>query len=223
MRWLLAGCFGFVLINISVAPDPAMQIIQKPRFIGLPVGHRVFMLCLSYPVQTVPAKVEWYKADEYDMDKSKTIKLAAEKGKYDIFNITVINKSIKKDAPALVISNINIKDSGVYFCKMNDHWGPGTGLHVSRDINIAEALHRTRMKDGLIILQGLVLAVCIAAFLLRKQHLLEKKDSIYEEPETDHIYEGLAIETCGGGLYEELSIYAEAEGAEAPWEKTDRE
>uniref|UniRef100_A0A3B4UDQ9 Uncharacterized protein n=1 Tax=Seriola dumerili TaxID=41447 RepID=A0A3B4UDQ9_SERDU len=46
----------------------------------------------------------------------------------------------------------------------------------------------------------------------------EKSDSVYEEPETDHIYEGLAIETCGGGLYEELSIYAQAEGAEAPWE-----
>ena len=32
------------------------------------------------------------------------------------------------------------------------------------------------------------------------------------------MFQGLAIETCGGGLYEELSVYAEAEGAEAPWE-----
>lgn len=30
--------------------------------------------------------------------------------------------------------------------------------------------------------------------------------------------QGLTIETCGGGLYEELSVYAQPEGAEAPWE-----
>lgn len=32
------------------------------------------------------------------------------------------------------------------------------------------------------------------------------------------VSQGLAIETCGGGLYEELSAYAQPEGAEAPWE-----
>lgn len=32
------------------------------------------------------------------------------------------------------------------------------------------------------------------------------------------VFQGLAVETCGGGLYEELSVYAQAEGAEAPWE-----
>lgn len=32
------------------------------------------------------------------------------------------------------------------------------------------------------------------------------------------VFQGLAIETCGGGLYEELSAYAQPEGAEAPWE-----
>ena len=40
-----------------------------------------------------------------------------------------------------------------------------------------QALYRTRMKDGLIILQGLVLAVCIAAILLRKRHLVRNKKS----------------------------------------------
>lgn len=68
------------------------------------------------------------------------------------------------------------------------------------------------------ILQGLMLAACIAAYVFRKRTLSETKDSIYEEPEVDHIYEGLAIETCEGDLYEEISVYAHAEGAEAPWE-----
>lgn len=30
--------------------------------------------------------------------------------------------------------------------------------------------------------------------------------------------QGLMVEECGGGLYEELSVYAQPEGAEAPWE-----
>ncbi|XP_039643172.1 uncharacterized protein cd79b isoform X3 [Perca fluviatilis] len=92
-------------------------------------------------------------------------------------------------------------------------------INISGSFDVTKALYRTKMKDALIILQGLVLAVFIAALLLRKRHLqLGKRDIIYEEPETDHIYEGLAIETCGGDLYEDLCVYAQPEGAEAPWE-----
>ncbi|KAG7222296.1 hypothetical protein INR49_016392, partial [Caranx melampygus] len=56
-------------------------------------------------------------------------------------------------------------------------------------INVTTALHHSGMKDGLIIFQGLLLAVTIAAMLLRKQTLWENSDSIYKDPETDHIYE----------------------------------
>lgn len=92
-------------------------------------------------------------------------------------------------------------------------------LSLIGHITLTEALYRTNLKDGLIIFQGFLLAVCVAAVFLHKQDLLVQKDVEYEEPETDHIYEGLAIETCGGGdLYEELSVYAQADGAEAPWE-----
>lgn len=30
----------------------------------------------------------------------------------------------------LVLSDLHIEDSGVYFCKFNNLWGPGTGLQV---------------------------------------------------------------------------------------------
>ncbi|KAL7371695.1 hypothetical protein ABVT39_003494 [Epinephelus coioides] len=212
MRWLLAGCCGLALISISVASDPAVQIVQKPRFYGVPVGRNLGIYCVRTFGTAQQVIVEWYKADKYNVPQKKRSKLTSENNKLHYHNAT------EKSTAILQINKVNINDSGVYFCKMNNEWGPGTAVQVARPFNEKEALHRTRMKDGLIILQGLVLAVCVAALLLRKQRLWEKRDSIYEEPETDHIYEGLAIETCGGGLYEELSVYAEAEVAEAPWE-----
>ncbi|XP_071319425.1 B-cell antigen receptor complex-associated protein beta chain [Trachinotus anak] len=194
MRWLLAGCCGLALINLSVA----QSIFQRPRFYGVKTGSTIKIGCSQIPNLQTP--VEWYKADMYNRPVEKRERLVDQNDKI------------------LLISEGRIEDSGVYFCKMNNTWGPGSEVRVVKRINVAKALYRSKMKDGLIIFQGLLLAVCIAAILLRKQRLLEKNDSLYEEPETDHIYEGLAIETCGGGLYEELSVYAQAEGAEAPWE-----
>ncbi|XP_054454878.1 uncharacterized protein cd79b [Anoplopoma fimbria] len=213
MRWLLAGCCGLALINISVAPNPAVQITQKPRFYGLKARTNLFFCCLSS--QNVrSADVKWFKTDRYDDEDVKSRRpLVAGRG------FEYHNENPKQ--MFLVLHDVRIEDKGVYFCKVNETWGPGTALQVAKPIDLTRALYRTQMKDGLIILQGLLMAVCIAAVLLRKQKLYEKQDSIYEEPETDHIYEGLAIETCGGGLYEELSVYAQAdvaEGAEAPWE-----
>ncbi|XP_070783783.1 B-cell antigen receptor complex-associated protein beta chain [Enoplosus armatus] len=210
MRWLLAGYCGLALINVSVALNQALMVTQKPRFYGMKTGRSVGIYCLHSPLH-LAARVQWYKAHEYDVDVEKRRKIQAEQ------RIEIRNKNLTEGA-YLYIHDLRIEDNGVYFCKINKTWGSGTELQVARPVNLTQALYRTKMKDGLIILQGLLLAVCIAAILLRKQTLLEKRDSIYEEPETDHIYEGLAIETCGGGLYEELSVYAQAEGAEAPWE-----
>ncbi|XP_045924986.1 B-cell antigen receptor complex-associated protein beta chain isoform X2 [Micropterus dolomieu] len=206
MPWLLAGFCGLALIYISVPPNHCMRISQSPRFYGLMPGHTVTISCFPKPPAPI-VSVDWYKATTYDAIPQ----LIQEKERYEITKINTTSSFLR-------IFNVKTEDSGVYFCKINEEWGPGTELQVVRRLNRKKALHRTKMKDGLIILQGLLLAVCIAALLLRKRKLFEKKDSIYEEPETDHIYEGLAIETCGGGLYEELSVYAQADGAEAPWE-----
>ncbi|KAM6963495.1 uncharacterized protein cd79b [Tautogolabrus adspersus] len=147
--------------------------------------------------------IQWYWAAQHNANKEQ---------------LPGQRTNIQISGEYLRIINLHTEDSGVYYCKVNNSTGPGTGVKVARNINEEQALFRTKMKDGLMIFQGLLLAVCVAALLLRKRNLLEKSDSIYEEPETDHIYEGLAIETCGGGLYEELSVYAQVDGAEAPWE-----
>ncbi|MED6240986.1 hypothetical protein ATANTOWER_009328 [Ataeniobius toweri] len=203
MRWTLAGFCGFVLISISVA----LQIHQKPRFYGLRPSRNVPIYCKSSN-QTLDSNVEWHKADRYDTDKKKIE-----------HNERIQFKNQDKIQHAFLYFNeLKVEDSGVYFCSINGTYGPGTEVQVVRPIDLTNAQYRTQMKDGLIVLQGLLLAVCIGAYLLRKQKLAKDSDSLYEEPEADHIYEGLAIETCGEGLYEDLTAYAQPEGAEAPWE-----
>ncbi|XP_040033022.2 B-cell antigen receptor complex-associated protein beta chain [Gasterosteus aculeatus] len=209
MRWLLAGCWGLAFISFSVAPDPDLKITQKPRFYGVRTRRDVGICCLSPQVKLAPGAM-WYKADRHGEEEANRRKIEAGK-KYQFFD----SHSQKK---YLLVHNVRVEDSGVYFCKLNGTWGPGTALQVARVVDVPTAVHRTKMKDGLIVLQGLLLAACIAAVLLRKRQLSEKKEIIYEEPETDHIYEGLAIESCGGGEYEELSVYARADETEAPWE-----
>uniref|UniRef100_A0A3P8RVU1 Ig-like domain-containing protein n=1 Tax=Amphiprion percula TaxID=161767 RepID=A0A3P8RVU1_AMPPE len=206
MRWILARCCGLALISLSVA----LQIRQKPRFYGVKTNRAVYIYCMASN-QGQDSEVNWYRADEYDVPEAQR-KQIKEEGRFQFEGKGMIKNAF------LVITDLQNEDSGVYFCKMDDSWGPGTELRAVRPIQHAQALYRSQMKDSLMVLQGLMLAVCIAALLLRRRTLLEQKDSIYEEPETDHIYEGLAIETCGGGLYEELAVYSQADGAEAPWE-----
>ncbi|XP_032430995.1 uncharacterized protein cd79b [Xiphophorus hellerii] len=203
MRWTLAGCFGFVLISISVA----LKISQKPRFYGLRPHKEVPIYC-QVSHQHLKGTVEWYKADKYGADKNKIVH----------------NERIRFESQLMIqnaflyFMELKVEDRGVYYCSVNDTFGPGTEVQVVRPYDPVKAQYRSQMKDGLIVLQGLLLGVCIGAYLLRRQNLVKDNDSLYEEPEADHIYEGLAIEACGGGLYEDLTAYARAEGAEAPWE-----
>ncbi|XP_051273604.1 uncharacterized protein cd79b [Dicentrarchus labrax] len=205
MRWLLAGYCGLALISISVAQNDILVIRQTPRFCGLKTGLSLTILCQYTPKSN--QTVTWYKAAQYNETKEKI-----EEGKRTKFH------EVMNDAGFLRINDLHMKDEGLYYCKINGTWGRGTAVQVVRKVARRQTLYRSKMKDVLIVLQGLLLAVCIAAIILRKRKLLEQNDSTYEEPETDHIYEGLAIETCGGGLYEELSVYAQPEGTEAPWE-----
>lgn len=50
------------------------------------------------------------------------------------------------------------------------HTAPLTG-----PFNREKALYKTKMKDGLIIIQALLLAVCVPAILLRKRRLVRKQ------------------------------------------------
>ncbi|KAK1881911.1 Ig kappa chain V region S211 [Dissostichus eleginoides] len=177
-------------IACSVARNPDVPISQKPRFYGVNAGRNVSIYCLCSK-ELQPAKAEWYRADEYKAVFHNTSRITAG-NKYELIDYHGDTNVF------LVIRDVRLKDSGVYFCKINNKWGPGTAVQVAR--SGVDQARRSNMKDALIILQALLLAVCIAAVLLRKRQ------------------QGLAIETCSGSLYEELSVYAQAEGTEAPWE-----
>ncbi|KAM4623393.1 B-cell antigen receptor complex-associated protein beta chain [Polymixia lowei] len=212
MQWLLVGCCGLALVNLSVALNPTW-VIQNPRFYGVKKGQHVHFYCKSSDHKALSSEsVQWYKASEYDMEAAKRTKLS--RGK----SVTIkLNNNFTQ--ASIIIFNTTTEDSGVYYCKINDTVGAGTELQVVRPFHVKKAEYRSQMKDGLIFLQALLLAICIVAPFIRNSILLNKEDVIYEEPEQDHIYEGLAIETCGGGLYEDISVYAQPGGAEACWEQ----
>ncbi|CAB1312203.1 unnamed protein product [Coregonus sp. 'balchen'] len=197
-----------------VALNRTLQVIQKPRFYGVKTNNIVTISCVGSD-KTQPATVDWYKASEYNVVpvKRKIVKIEGER-------VTVWKVGVTQNA-LIRIKHIGMEDSGVYFCLMNNiTWGPGTELQVYRSSNPERAERRSKLKDALIFLQALLLTLFALAPLLRHQSLLKKEDAIYEEPEHDHIYEGLEIEHCGG-LYEDISVYAQpgpAEGA-AAWKQ----
>ncbi|XP_056152685.1 B-cell antigen receptor complex-associated protein beta chain [Lampris incognitus] len=209
MHWLPFGCCGLALISLSVALNQTPGVHQWPRFYGVKTNHRMRINCM-YPDPYLQAKVEWYKASEYDVATANRSQV------FDGARVTITKHTM---GATIFIEQLTTEDSGVYYCKKNNTWGAGTGLQVNRPINIANAVYRSKMKDGLILFQGLLLAICIAAPLLHNYKLRKKEEAVYEEAQTDHIYEGLEIETCGGGdLYEDVSVYTQPGGAEAPWE-----
>uniref|UniRef100_A0A672H0C2 Ig-like domain-containing protein n=1 Tax=Salarias fasciatus TaxID=181472 RepID=A0A672H0C2_SALFA len=203
MRWMLTRCC--VLISLSVAISNSFQVKQYPRFYGVRTGRKVLFNCVWKSKR--PGVAEWFKASKHDdpWEERQQIQKSDQR-------ILFKDKDNIQNA-FLIITDLQPDDSAVYFCKINGTAGPGTYLQAAKPMELANAQSRTNMKDGLIVLQGLMLAAFIAAVLMRKQKLV-RIDCKQKTPQTS----GLEIESCGGGLYEELSVYAQAEGAEAPWE-----
>lgn len=95
-----------------------MRISQRPRFYGLMPGHTVTISCFPKPPASI-VSVEWYKATTYDA----ITQLIQEKERYEITKINTTSSFLR-------IFNVKTEDSGVYFCKINEEWGPGTELQV---------------------------------------------------------------------------------------------
>ncbi|XP_067101426.1 B-cell antigen receptor complex-associated protein beta chain [Osmerus mordax] len=211
MHWLQLSCW--CLVNLSVALTTALQLNlnQKPRFYGVKAGRSVIIYCVA-PGHTQNAEVEWYKAPKYNTPSAEREIVTAGQ------QIHMREKSMTQNA-SISFRDLTTEASGVYFCKMNHNWGPGTELQVFRPNNFNSAVRRSNMKDALILIQAFLLTLCVVAPLIRSQTLFKKEETIYEEPQHDHIYEGLEIEQCGGGVYEDISAYAQPEQAEAAWNK----
>lgn len=103
------------MCSFKCSSTGALQIRQYPRFIGVRSQHQVKISCLG-----APGPVQWYKLNKYDEDRSKAKEVKAE------WRIGIPSPGTK-----LHISALRLEDKGVYVCKVNDTWGPGTELQVS--------------------------------------------------------------------------------------------
>ncbi|XP_056627216.1 B-cell antigen receptor complex-associated protein beta chain isoform X2 [Triplophysa dalaica] len=201
MHYLLLTSSVMALIYIT---EGHIQVFQKPRFFGVKTGRSVKIYCVtSNP--SLPAQVEWKIARTY---KGPSIPLKTSQ------RIITMEKTSTRNA-SITIRTVNIEDSGIYICKLNNTEGPGTELHVSRHSDPQSILKRSRIKDMLIILQGFLLTLCVIVPLVLFYKQEKKEDAVYDEPEVDHTYEGLEIDHCGD-IYEDISTLAP--DPEAVWE-----
>lgn len=93
----------------------ALQIRQFPRFIGVGTRRQVRIHCSASS-----GLVQWYRLNKYDEDRkiAEEVKAGGRIG-------------VSSSGTKLFISALRVEDKGVYFCKVNDTWGPGTELQVS--------------------------------------------------------------------------------------------
>lgn len=72
---------------------------------------------------TLQVVVTWYKIEKYEEDKVPNDHM------HQFKNSRAHTKSGKMKGQ-LFIKNVEVKDSGIYYCKMNQTWGRGTELQV---------------------------------------------------------------------------------------------
>lgn len=101
--------------SLKCSSTGALQIRQFPRFIGVGTQSHVRIHCSSSP-----GLVQWYKLNKYNEDRN-TAEEVKERGRF----------KVPSPGTKLYISDLHVEDKGVYFCKVNDTWGPGTQLQVS--------------------------------------------------------------------------------------------
>ena len=104
----------------AVAVNPDLQVSQRPRFYGVKTSRTVVIHCLGTE-HGLP--VQWYKASHYNM-------APAERGQVLTGRRVSIMGKTPNRPPSIILQNVHIKDSSVYFCKINNTWGPGTELKV---------------------------------------------------------------------------------------------
>ncbi|XP_060794786.1 B-cell antigen receptor complex-associated protein beta chain isoform X2 [Neoarius graeffei] len=207
MNYMLFSCFLLLMVNLSVAAD--FQVQQKPRFYGVKVGTQVLFKCSASDPTLGEAVMTWHKIEKYEEDKVYN-------GQMHQIENDRASKLSGQMRGHLRIINVQVKDSGIYYCKMNQTWGPGTQLQVFRYHKREVVEWRNDMKDIIILLQGFLLMACIIIPLIW-YYRLQKEEAVYEEPEHDHTYEGLEI-GHSADLYEDLTAFVQNPDTDASWE-----
>lgn len=99
------------------------QVQQKPRFYGVKEGKQVGFTCSASDLTLGKAVVTWYMIRKYEEDKVMS-------GKMDEFKSQKAQTSSGNMKGQLFIPDVEVTDSGIYYCKINQTWGLGTELQV---------------------------------------------------------------------------------------------
>ncbi|KAF6298233.1 CD79b molecule [Rhinolophus ferrumequinum] len=164
------------------------QVWQYPRFIAKKRNSMVKIRCEA----KVSGDVTWL----WMQDKDSTPKpLHLEEG-HIIQNQTGSNAT-------LIIQDIQFQDNGIYFCQIEClekqfERGCGTELRVLGFSTWAQLKRRNTLKDGIIMIQTLL----IILFIIVPIFLLLDKDDSKAGMEEDHTYEGLNIDQTA--TYEDI-------------------
>ncbi|XP_008147648.2 B-cell antigen receptor complex-associated protein beta chain isoform X2 [Eptesicus fuscus] len=164
------------------------QIWQYPRFIAKKRSSSVQIMCSL----EVTGNVSWFWKQDMDSEPKD---LAVKPGR--------IQQTQSNSNATLIIQDVQFQDNGIYFCqhKRSDgslEIGCGSELRVMGFSTLAQLKRRNTLKDGIIMIQTLliILFITVPIFLL-----LDKDDS-KAGMEEDHTYEGLNIDQTA--TYEDI-------------------
>ncbi|XP_030152218.1 B-cell antigen receptor complex-associated protein beta chain isoform X1 [Lynx canadensis] len=163
------------------------RIWQNPRFIARKRGAMVEIRCYTKDL----GAVSWLRKRETDLEPKPLLKDAR------------ILESQNGTFATLTIQGIQFQDNGIYFCqqkclKESLSTGCGTELRVMGFSTIAQLKRRNTLKDGIIMIQTLL----IILFIIVPIFLLLDKDDSKPGMDEDHTYEGLNIDQTA--TYEDI-------------------
>ncbi|EHB07346.1 B-cell antigen receptor complex-associated protein beta chain [Heterocephalus glaber] len=168
------------------------RIWQYPRFMAKKRGSVVKMQCHT-DSSSLSSKVIWFRKQKTD----EPLQLLQETDR-----ILQTNDSFTH---TLTIQSIQSEDNGIYICQQecdgkhpNIFQGCGTELRVMGFSTLAQLKRRNTLKDGIIMIQTLL----IILFIIVPIFLLLDKDDSKAGMEEDHTYEGLDIDQTA--TYEDI-------------------
>ncbi|XP_051013828.1 B-cell antigen receptor complex-associated protein beta chain isoform X2 [Acomys russatus] len=182
-HWLLLS------LLLLFSGSSCSHIRQFPRFIAKKRTSVVKLYCYTDDLNNVT----WFREQENQGPQE----LSSEDGH--------ILQALNGSAHILTIQNIQFEDNGIYYCKpkcsdanLKGAWTCGSELLVLGFSNIAQLKRRNTLKDGIIMIQTLLIIV----FIIVPIFLLLDKDDSKAGMEEDHTYEGLNIDQTA--TYEDI-------------------
>uniref|UniRef100_A0A8C3W9J6 B-cell antigen receptor complex-associated protein beta chain n=1 Tax=Catagonus wagneri TaxID=51154 RepID=A0A8C3W9J6_9CETA len=163
------------------------RIWQHPRFVAKKRGSTVEIKCYVEDLGIV----SWLRKEEVDSEPKIFL---PEKGR-------IVQNQTASEA-MLIIQDVQSQDNGIYICRQEcsnaQEQGCGTELRVMGFSTLAQLKRRNTLKDGIIMIQTLL----IILFIIVPIFLLLDKDDSKPGMEEDHTYEGLDIDQTA--TYEDI-------------------